>query len=400
MIYNLFRSVPMALKSISGNKLRAFLTMLGIIIGVMALVILVSLVNGATGTVTDTIASLGTNLLTVEISDDKGAPVQMEDLNEWTENQDIGLIAAWQNESAVGKYDAETATVTVYGTTSAYSQIQAINVLIGRYIKSADVDNHSNVCVINETAATELIGYTDCLGEELALNGLRYTVVGVMEDDESSLTAKFGRGTLTVHIPYTSLIRLSTSVTTDIESFYVSAPEGGSMEQTEKAMEEILYKRFQQDEDAYDISTQDALEDAMSSITSILTILLGGIAAISLVVGGIGIMNIMLVTVTERTREIGIRKAIGASRGTILQQFLLESVVLCMLGCIIGIFLSWGFLKVVGLVVSSLELSFEMNMTVVLVAVVFCFIIGIGFGLYPANKAAKMKPIDALHYGG
>ena len=400
MIYNLFRSVPMALKSISGNKLRAFLTMLGIIIGVMALVILVSLVNGATGTVTDTIASLGTNLLTVEISDDKGDPVSMEDLEEWTENKDIGLIAAWQSESAVGKYDTETATVTVCGTTPAYSKIQAINVLIGRYIKTADVDNYSNVCVINETAATELIGYTDCLGEELALNGLRYTVVGVMEDDESSLTAMFGSGSLAIHIPYTSLIRLSSGISADIDSFYVSAPEDGSMEQTETVMDAILYERFQQDEDAYDISTQDALEDAMSSITSILTILLGGIAAISLVVGGIGIMNIMLVTVTERTREIGIRKAIGASRGVILQQFLLESVVLCMLGCIIGIFLSWGFLRVVGLVVSSLEMSFEMNMTVVLVAVVFCFVIGIGFGLYPANKAAKMKPIDALHYGG
>ena len=400
MIYNLFRSVPMALKSISGNKLRAFLTMLGIIIGVMALVILVSLVNGATGTVTDTISSLGTNLLTVTISDDKGDALRMEELEEWSGDEDIGLIAPWQSESAVGKYGSETATVTVYGTTSAYSQIQAINVLIGRYIKTADVDNHSNVCVINETAATELIGYTDCLGEELALNGLRYTVVGVMEDDESSLTAMFGRGSLTVHIPYTSLIRLSTSVSADIDSFYVSASESGSVELAQTSMDTILYERLQQDEDAYDISAQDALEDAMSSITSILTILLGGIAAISLVVGGIGIMNIMLVTVTERTREIGIRKAIGASRGTILQQFLLESVVLCMLGCIIGIFLSWGFLKVVGLVVSSLELSFEMNMTVVLVAVVFCFIIGIGFGLYPANKAAKMKPIDALHYGG
>lgn len=113
----------------------------------------------------------------------------------------------------------------MYGTTSSYSQIQAINVLIGRYIKTADVDNHSNVCVINETAATELIGYTDCLGEELALNGLRYTVVGVMEDDESSLTAMFGRGSLTIHIPYTSLIRLSSEVAADIDSFYVSAPE-------------------------------------------------------------------------------------------------------------------------------------------------------------------------------
>ena len=165
-------------------------------------------------------------------------------------------------------------------------------------------------------------------------------------------------------------------------------------------MYSILYERFAQDEDAFEIDTQDALEDTMSSVTSILAILLGGIAGISLIVGGIGIMNIMLVTVTERTREIGIRKAIGASRGVILQQFLLESVVLCMLGCAIGIFLSWGTLRIISVVVASLDLTFKMNGAVVLIAVLFCFIIGVGFGLYPANKAAKMKPIDALHYGG
>ena len=142
------------------------------------------------------------------------------------------------------------------------------------------------------------------------------------------------------------------------------------------------------------------MEDAMSSITSILSILLGGIAGISLVVGGIGIMNIMLVTVTERTREIGIRKAIGATRGNILRQFLLEAVVLCMFGCVIGIFLSWTILRLVGIIAAGLSMSFELNGTVVVVAVLFCLIIGIVFGLYPANKAAKMKPIDALHYGG
>ena len=138
----------------------------------------------------------------------------------------------------------------------------------------------------------------------------------------------------------------------------------------------------------------------MSSITSVLTILLGGIAAISLVVGGIGIMNIMLVTVTERTREIGIRKAIGASRGTILLQFLMEAVVLCMMGCGLGIFLSWSILQIVNTVVASLDMAFRLNGSVVLIAVGFCFVIGVVFGLYPANKAAKMKPIDALHYGG
>ena len=138
----------------------------------------------------------------------------------------------------------------------------------------------------------------------------------------------------------------------------------------------------------------------MSSITSMLTVMLGGIAAISLVVGGIGIMNIMMVTVTERTREIGIRKAIGASRGTILTQFLMEAVVLCMMGCCLGIFLSWAILQIVNTVVVSLDMRFTLNVSVVMIAVAFCFLIGIVFGLYPANKAAKMKPIDALHYGG
>ena len=400
MMDTLKQSLRMAIKSISGNKLRAFLTMLGIIIGVMALVILVSLVNGATSTVTDTISSLGTNLLTVTVSDDKGQPISLSDLAEFSETDGVGQTAAWQSESAVGKYGSNAETVQLYGTTSAYYNIQGLNMLLGRYIKSADVENASNICVINENAAQELIGYSDCIGEEISLNGIKFKVVGVLEDNDDSLTAVFSSSSLAVYIPYTSLVRLSSSVSSKITSFYVSAEADGTTAEAESAMYSILYERFAQDEDAFEIDTQDALEDTMSSVTSILAILLGGIAGISLIVGGIGIMNIMLVTVTERTREIGIRKAIGASRGVILQQFLLESVVLCMLGCAIGIFLSWGTLRIISVVVASLDLTFKMNGAVVLIAVLFCFIIGVGFGLYPANKAAKMKPIDALHYGG
>ena len=400
MMDTLKQSLRMAIKSISGNKLRAFLTMLGIIIGVMALVILVSLVNGATSTVTDTISSLGTNLLTVTVSDDKGQPISLSDLAEFSETDGIGQTAAWQSESAVGKYGSTAETVQLYGTTAAYYNIQGLNMLLGRYIKSADVENASNICVINENAAQELIGYSDCIGEEISLNGIKFKVVGVLEDNDDSLTAVFSSSSLAVYIPYTSLVRLSSSVSSKITSFYVSAETDGTTAEAESAMYSILYERFAQDEDAFEIDTRDALEDTMSSVTSILAILLGGIAGISLIVGGIGIMNIMLVTVTERTREIGIRKAIGASRGVILQQFLLESVVLCMLGCAIGIFLSWGTLRIISVVVASLDLTFRMNGAVVLIAVLFCFIIGVGFGLYPANKAAKMKPIDALHYGG
>ena len=400
MMDTLKQSLRMAIKSISGNKLRAFLTMLGIIIGVMALVILVSLVNGATSTVTNTISSLGTNLLTVTVSDDKGQPISLSDLAGFSETDGVGQTAAWQSESAVGKYGSNAETVQLYGTTAAYYNIQGLNMLLGRYIKSADVENASSICVINENAAQELIGYSDCIGEEISINGIKFKVVGVLEDNDDSLTAVFSSSSLAVYIPYTSLVRLSSSVSSKNTSFYVSAEADGTTAEAESAIYSILYERFAQDEDAFEIETQDALEDTMSSVTSILAILLGGIAGVSLIVGGIGIMNIMLVTVTERTREIGIRKAIGASRGVILQQFLLESVVLCMLGCAIGIFLSWGTLRIISVVVASLDLTFKMNGAVVLIAVLFCFIIGVGFGLYPANKAAKMKPIDALHYGG
>ena len=394
------QSFKMAIKSIAGNKLRAFLTMLGIIIGVMALVILVSLVNGATGTVTDTISSLGSNMLTVTVSDDKGAPLRLADLTDWMEQDDIGLIAPSAESSMTGKYSSNSDSVTVYGTTAACMDIQGLKLLLGRFIKTTDVDNHSYVCVINETAATELVGYTDCLGVQLSLNGTKYTVVGILEDNESSLTSMFGRDSLAAYIPYTSLQRLSTTVPSGISDFYVSAAEGSDMATAETAVTKLLMTRFEEDDDAFTVSSQDAIESAMGSVTSILAILLGGIAAISLIVGGIGIMNIMLVTVTERTREIGIRKAIGATRSVILQQFLLEAVVLCMLGCLTGIFLSWATLRIISVVVSSLSMSFNMQWNVVLISVAFCFFIGVVFGLYPANKAAKMQPIDALHYGG
>ncbi len=393
------QSFKMAIKSISGNRMRAFLTMLGIIIGVMALVILVSLVRGATGTVTDTISSLGTDLVTVTVKNDMGRPIYFSDLAEWEKEDGVGRITTSKTTSATAKYGAENESISLYGVTASYSDVQEMELVLGRYIKSADVDNSSSVCVINETAAEKLLGYTDCLGEEIKLNGYAFTIVGVLEDDEDSLTALLTSGTLIAHIPYSSLIKMSSDVPSEITTFYASAPEGCTMEETDSAITELLMQRFD-DEDAFEVSSQNIMEDAMSDITGVLTILLGGIAAISLIVGGVGIMNIMLVTVTERTREIGIRKAIGASRGVILQQFLIESVVLCMFGCLIGIGCSWGILRAISVVVSSLDITFKMDASVVLIAVLFCFAIGICFGLYPANKAAKMKPIDALHYGG
>ena len=393
-------SLKMALRSISSNKMRAALTMLGIIIGVMALVVLVSLVSGATSSVTDAVSSLGSSMLTVSIEDDKGYPVTLDTLNEWMEEDNIGLIAPQISDSLAVTGREASGSMTVYGTTPVYYDIQGLQLAMGRWLKNTDVENSSYVCVLNETAAEELLGYVDCVGEAVSINSVKYTVVGVLSDDEDSLTSMFSSGSMVAYLPYTSLIKLSTTALAEVSSFYVSAEDGSTVENAETAMTDILMKRFDEDEDAFEISSQDILEETMSSITSVLTILLGGIAAISLVVGGIGIMNIMLVTVTERTREIGIRKAIGASRGTILLQFLMEAVVLCMMGCGLGIFLSWSILQIVNTVVASLDMVFRLNGGVVLVAVGFCFVIGVVFGLYPANKAAKMKPIDALHYGG
>ena len=395
------QSFVMALRSISANKMRAVLTMLGIIIGVMALVVLVSLVNGATTSVTDKVSDLGTSMVTATITDDKGMPVELSDLDTWMDEEaDVGLIAPYKSASLVGKYSSNYTSVTVYGTTSAYYPIQGLQLSQGRWLKTADVRNNSYVCVLNHDAAMELIGFEDCVGYSLTLGGVEFTVVGVLEEDEDSLAALLSIGSMQAYIPYTTLIRLSDTLTSDITSFYISAPAGGSVETVETVMEQRLLERFNEDEDAFSLSTTSFLEEALDDITSILSILLGGIAAISLVVGGIGIMNIMMVTVTERTREIGIRKAIGASRGTILTQFLMEAVVLCMMGCGLGIFLSWAILQVVSTVVASTGIVFTLNGGVVLLAVAFCFLIGVVFGLYPANKAAKMKPIDALHYGG
>ncbi len=394
------QSLKMALKSLSGNKLRALLTMLGIIIGVMALVVLVSLVNGATSSVTDAVSQLGSNLLTVTVSDDKGAPVKLDTLTEWAAEEGIGEIAPSASTSATAKSGSTSDSITIYGTTPAYYEVEELSLLLGRFLLTTDVENNNYICVINETTATDLIGYLDCVGEEISLDGMKFTVVGVLEDNDSSLTSVFSSGSMVAYIPYTTLLRLSSSVSTDITEFYVSAEEDGDTEIAEAAITALLLARFEEDEDAFTVSSQSVLEDTVSNITAILTGLLGGIAAISLLVGGIGIMNIMLVTVTERTREIGIRKAIGATRGVILRQFLMEAVVLCMIGCAIGIFLSWIILQLASVVASSLSLSFTMNGPVVLVSIVFCFIIGVVFGLYPANKAAKMKPIDALHYGG
>ena len=392
----IWQSAKMALKSVMGSKVRSFLTMLGIIIGVFALVVLVSLVDGATGYVTDTISSLGSSYVTVSVSDDKGRSLHLADLDGIME-EGIGLAAPMAQTSATGKSGRESDSVILYGTTPVYQTVNGITVAYGTFLRQTDVDNHNYVCVINQTMAEDLMGGVDCLGQAVTLNGLKFTVIGILSDDDESLTSLFTAGLMSAYIPYTTAQRVGSSISSTIDTFYLSPMDGSTVDETKEHITDYLMERFDRDEDAFDLSDLSMIEDAMSEVTGMLETLLGGIAAISLIVGGIGIMNIMLVSVTERTREIGIRKAIGASRWVIMLQFLIEALVLSLVGCMLGLLLSAAALIVISQFADNV--NFTVSPGVAWVAIIFSLAIGLLFGLYPANKAAKKPPIEALRYG-
>lgn len=392
----IFQSVKMAWSAIFANKMRSFLTMLGIIIGVVSLVVLVSIVSGTTDSVTEQISSMGTNLLTVRITDDKENPLKLSELSEITEHEAIDETAPIAQTSATAKSGYTSEDITVYGTTGSYYTIQGMTLASGRFLKKSDVENHTYVAVINQTAAEEIFGTTDVLGEEISLDGRAFQIIGLLAE-EDSVTSQLASDTLEAYIPYTTIIRMADNIF-NITSFYASSADENSMDAAESALESMMLERFENDEDAFTIINQSALMETMSSVTNTLALMLGGIAGISLLVGGIGIMNIMLVSVTERTKEIGIRKAIGAGRGSIMLQFLIEALMVSLMGCLIGIALSAGILQIAGVLME--DVSFHLSLGVVWVAVGFSVLIGVIFGIYPANKAAKKAPIEALRYSG
>jgi len=393
----ILQAIKMAWKSISSSKMRSFLTMLGIIIGVIALVVLVSIATSATSSVTDQISDLGNNMLTVSISDDKGDSMTMEDLTTLTDYDEFEMAAPYAQASVTAKYEYNNDSATVYGTTAAYYDIQGLELAGGRFLKTTDVENNSYVAVISSAVAEDLFETTDVIGKMVSLNGMKFQVVGLLAEDDS-LTSSMMGSTMEFYIPFTTAARLSDSFS-DVTSFYITAVDEDNMDMAEAILTQYLLNRFEDDEDAFNLVNQSTIQETMESVTATMSIMLGGIAAISLLVGGIGIMNIMLVSVTERTREIGIRKAIGADPGSILFQFLIEALVVSLMGCMIGILLSWVIIQIASVIAGD-TMTFQLSSGVVIVAVAFSTAIGLIFGIYPARKAAKKRPIDALRYDG
>ena len=387
----------MAWGAVRSNKMRTFLTMLGIIIGVSALILLVSIANGASGSVSDQIAGISANYLTVQIRDDKENPLRIEEFQTYFKGDTIAEAAPMGQGSVTAKTGYNSDTMTLYGTTGGYFSIMNMEGMYGRLLKQTDIENHSYVIVLTYDTAVELFGHANVEGETLSLDGRKFQVVGVLAEDTSSsnsITTDDSEDTVELqgYIPYSTLTRIADNVL-DIQQFFVSSTSSDSLDETQAELEELLLSRFEQDEDAFQIQNQSEVMEAMNQVNQTLSLMIGGIAAISLLVGGIGIMNIMLVSVTERTREIGIRKAIGAGRGSIMMQFLMEAVIVSMAGCMFGILCSWIGLQLVNHIGG---MSCTMDMQVVAVAATFSAIIGLIFGLYPANKAAKKKPIEAL----
>lgn len=379
--------IRLAFKSIYNNKMRSFLTMLGIIIGVMAVVILVSITEGATNGITDSISSMGSNLITATISDED-VSISADTIESLTSYSMIDSVAPVITTNERAKKGSNNGSYTIVGVTPDYFTVQDLDIQRGRKIVDSDNEWKTNVCVIGTDVATDLFGTWDAVNGTITVGDQIYTVVGVLEEQGSSLA---GSDDNKILIPYSTAARITGQ--SSVNSFYVTASSDAMVTAAVNAVETFLLQTTRDDE-AYSVSNSSDVLDTMDDVTNTMSILLAGIAAISLIVGGIGIMNIMLVSVTERTREIGIRKAVGAKRKHIMMQFLYESCVLSVLGGLIGLLLSFMCIQIYNIVAGS---SVAMNFSVATAAIAFCAVIGVLFGSYPAAKASKLQPIDALH---
>ncbi|GGE33857.1 permease [Pullulanibacillus camelliae] len=385
---SLFTSIKLAMRNIKGNKLRALLTMLGIIIGVSSVIALVSIGQGSSKSVTDSINSLGTHLLTVNISN-TDVPFTMDDVDKINKIDAVKNVSPVLSGRVTLKNGETTTDVALTGSNAAYKSVRNLSVSNGRFITDIDMDYRQKVIVLGSETAQTLFGMENPVGQKLLVNGDSYKVVGVLTEKGGSM----GENTDdTVIIPFSTAQRLLG--TTHIQQFYAQAKNEASLNIAMMMIERNLYQTFG-DSDSYTVANQQDVMDTMSSVNDTMTMLLAGIASISLLVGGIGIMNIMFVSVTERTKEIGIRKSIGARRKDILLQFLIEAVVLSALGGLIGVGIGLIATKIYAVATGS---DVVYSVAMMLFAFLFSLVVGIIFGVFPANKASKLNPIQALRF--
>jgi putative ABC transport system permease protein len=391
MKINFKQTFKMAMSSIFSNKMRSFLTMLGVIIGVSAVIILVSIGQGTTKSVTESIEGMGSNLLTVNITG-RGADTSLdiEDVKIFDEFIGVGKVSGSSTMNAdIKAGNTILEDVSINGTDGDYLSILNYEMSEGRFLMETDLNNRQRVAVIGSEISSELFGSASGVGETIKINGQTFTIIGSLAEKGSSM---MGSSDEVVIIPLTTAQRLSGD--TSIKTIYIQAESADTVDVAKAYMENYLLREFK-DESAYKVFDQSEVLETVGSVTGMLTAMLGGIAGISLLVGGIGIMNIMLVSVTERTREIGIRKAIGAKYADILIQFIIESIVLSGMGGIIGIVLGIGGSFMIGKLAG---IETVVSTGIVLIATLFSLAVGVVFGIYPADKAAKLNTIDALRY--
>lgn len=382
------QALKMALSSVRSNKMRSFLTMLGIIIGVMAVTLLVSLVQGATNTITDELSGLGGSNLSCAVT--KTTPrIELEEVMALQEQPEIGLVSVYNSGKGTAAAAGNQEDVTIFGITGNYQVLNDMDIEKGRCLTDADSEYRLSNCLVGAGVANNLFGTRDVIGERIRVMGKDFTIVGLLpeEGDSSMNTRDFN-----IYLPFETAQRLLKQ--SGVLTFDASASGENQVKQAEKTLNSFLKGKV--GEDHYTVMNMGSIIEMIETVYNVLGYLLGGIGGISLLVGGVGIMNIMLVSVTERTREIGIRKAIGAQKSDIIVQFLIESVVLSLMGGFVGIVLSAGILGIVN--AFAAEYHFAITFPVALLAVGFSVGVGIIFGIYPAKRAAKLKPIDALRF--
>ena len=394
---SILESLELALKNIVSSKTRTLLTMLGIIIGVAAVIVIVGLGNGLEKYVTESFSDLGTNTLTVTVMS-RGATrtMDVDDMYEIVEenSQYLDLCSPTANMMGYVKIGSETTTSTsILGVSEDYLDIAGVSVASGRGLQYSDMATRSKVCVIGAYLDRAYFG-GNAVGQTLRVGGQSLTIVGVLEQQDEELEE--GGSDDCLYLPYTTASRISG----EVSSYVITMRDEDHIDESVNALESALYDFFESD-DYYTVTSMAEMLETMTSMINILVGVLAGIAAISLVVGGIGIMNIMLVSVTERTREIGIRKSLGAKERYIMQQFVIEAACTSALGGIIGILMGDGLSIAASQVVTRvMGESLTVAPTVGSVLMAFGISVGIGilFGYLPAKKAAGLDPIDALHY--